>query len=357
MFVMEEEEDIKMLLVKYITGQATIDEIILIKRWLNAHPENEQYFAQLYDAWQSTLVLTPNIVDTDKAYQLFVDKTTLKKSLPKAGKKPIAVAVALMVIILFTFLFKRSSETASNIRLKQLTAEQGSIRKVVLKDGTIVWLNSGTTLKYGVDFGKTTRTVFLEGEAFFEIAPGKKDVPFIVNAKNYIIRDIGTRFNLKAYPNDLFFETSVVSGEVSIENKEHKDNTDLNRIYIKQKQALRIWNAPPPQTGNLNAPPIKKYNEIQITQFTPDKELNYTGWKDNLLVFDGNTLQELSRVLERKYDVKININSADLRDIKYSGSFKNVKSIDRVLAIIKENTPIAYSISDNVITISRDKLK
>lgn len=354
---MEEDDDIKMLLVKYITRQATIDEIIEIKRWLNAHPENEQYFAQLYDAWQSTLVLTPNLVDTDKAYKLFAAKTTLSKPLPKAGKKRIAVAVILVLIALFTFFFTRSFEPVRKIRLNQLTAAQGDTRKIILKDGTIVWLNSGTTLKYDDDFGKITRTVFLDGEAFFEIAPGKKNVPFIVNAKNYVIRDVGTRFNLKAYADDPFFETSVVSGEVSIENKRHKDNSDLNRIYIKQKQALRIWNAPPRNSESANALPVTNYNEIQITQFTPDKEDNYTGWKDNLLVFDGNTLGELARVLARKYDVKINISSADLRDIKYSGSFKNVKNITKILAIIKENTPITYSISDNIITISRDKLK
>lgn len=350
---MDEEEDIKALLVKYITKQATNNEIIIIKHWLNAHPENEQYFAQLYEAWQNTLVLTPHIIDTDKAYKSFLAKITPEATPNKKNKKWLAVAIAALIVIAFTVLFKRNN-VVNNAALQQLTAKQGAIRKVILKDGTIVWLNSGTTLKYGNDFGKTTRTVYLEGEAFFEIAPGNKKVPFIVNAKNYIIRDIGTRFNLKAYTDDPFFETSVVSGEVSIENKEHKDNTDLNRIYIKQKQALRIWTKSRPSENGLKALPVKNYNEIQITQFTPDKEDSYTGWKDNLLVFDGITLQEISRVLERKYNVEINISGTDLQNIKYSGSFKNVKSIEKVLAIIIENTPITYSISGDSITINRN---
>lgn len=350
---MEEEEEIKVLLVKYITRQANNDEISIIKHWLNAHPENEQYFAQLYEAWQNTLVLNPNSIDTDSAYKSFVAKITPNDPPRKKDRRWLAITVAVLAVVVFTVLFKRETSAVNGDTLKQLTAEQGNIRKITLKDGTVVWLNAGTTLSYGNDFGIKTRTVYLEGEAYFEIAPGKKDVPFLVNAKNYLIRDIGTRFNLKAYPDDPFFETSVVNGEVSIENKEHKDNTDLNRIYIKQKQALRIWNTARQDGSNLNAVPTKNYNEIQITQFTPEKEDNYTGWKDNLLVFDGNTLQEISRVLERRYDVEIKISSTDLQSIKYSGSFKNVKSIDKVLAIIKENTPISYSISGDSITISR----
>lgn len=353
---MKDDEEIKMLLVKYITRQANDDETALIKQWVSAHPENEQYFAQLYEAWQNSLVLQHNGIDTDKAYQQFVNKIGGDNQREKKIYKT-WLAVAAMIVAVLTAAFLLKNNRAYVAPLNQLAAKPGNIRKVTLTDGTIVWLNSGSTLKFGEDFGKTNRRVYLEGEGFFEIAPGKKNIPFIVNTKNYLIRDIGTRFNLKAYPNDSFFETSVVNGEVSIEDKEHKDNA-MNRIYIKQKQTLRIWNRRSGQVGELqggNNTPEKNYNEIQITQFTPDKEANYTGWKDNLLVFDSNTLHDISKVLERRYDVKINISDTVLHNIKYSGNFKNVESIDKVLDIIKQNTPISYSKSGNIITITKEK--
>lgn len=353
---MNDDEEIKMLLVKYITRQANDDETAFIKQWVTAHPENEQYFAQLYEAWQNSLLLDHNAIDTDKAYRLFASKISdNRQPAKKAYKARLAVAAVVAVIVTATFLLKNNQ--ADVAPLNQLAAKPGNIRKVTLTDGTVVWLNSGSTLKYSEDFGKKNRRVYLEGEGFFEIAPGKKNIPFIVNTKNYLIRDIGTRFNLKAYPNDSFFETSVVNGEVSIEDKEHKDNA-MNRIYIKQKQTLRIWNRRSEQAEALNGfnnAPVKSYNEIQITQFTSDKEANYIGWKDNLLVFDSNTLRDISKVLERRYDVKINISDTVLHNIKYSGNFKNVASIDKVLDIIKQNTPISYSKSGNIITITKEK--
>jgi transmembrane sensor len=346
------EEDIKMLLVKYITKQANNEETIIVKNWVNAHPENEQYFADVYEAWQNSLLLNNNEVDSARAYKIFLNRTGYREPRIKNNKKWFAVAASVVaLIVLFTALFKANTTTPP--RLNQLAVMQGKISKLTLTDGTVVWLNSGSILKYGTDFGKTTRTVYLEGEGFFDIAPGKKDVPFIVHTKNYTIRDIGTRFNLKAYPNDPFFETSVVSGEVSIEDKGQKDNA-TNRIYIKQKQTLRIWKRS--NTNGLegfNNTPAKSYNDIQITQFTPDKENKYIGWKDNMLVFDSNTLQEISRVLERRYDVKINVSDTLAHDIKYSGNFKNVESVYKVLDIIKQNTPIAYYKSGNAITITR----
>ncbi|AMR31551.1 hypothetical protein A0256_08985 [Mucilaginibacter sp. PAMC 26640] len=357
---MEEEEYIKMLLVKYITKQTTDEEKEVVKNWVNAHPENEQYFAQLYEAWQLSLLTKPHgIVDTKKAYQLFLSKTNLQPSKGKAVKIWLAVALSVAAMLIVTLLpFKNNTPFKATVN--QLAAVPGQISKITLTDGSVVWLNSGSVLKYGADFGKTTRTVYLEGEGFFEIAPGKKDIPFLVHTKNYIVRDIGTRFNLKAYPNDPYFETAVVNGEISIEDKGQKANA-TNRMHIKQKQTLRIWNHgtnnEPGLTG-INNMPVKRYNEIQITEFAPDKTDNYIGWKDNLLVFDSNTMDEIARVLERRYNVKISIADTTLRAIRYSGNFKNVKSIDRVLNIIKQNTPISYSAtSTGIITIIKDKTK
>ena len=79
----------------------------------------------------------------------------------------------------------------------------------------------------------------------------------------------------------------------------------------------------------------------------------YDGWRDDLLIFDGNTLDEIARVLERRYDVKISISSTELQNIRYSGSFKSVPDIDKVLHLIKENTPISYTIEGQNVTITK----
>jgi transmembrane sensor len=345
-----DNNDIKLLLIKYITNQANEAEAREVKHWIGLHPENELYFIELYEAWQNMLYLKPETIDEEKAYQLFSDKVApQKRSIRASGwlKYAAVVFIALASVLL---IFRHPAHNDSN---RQVIAKNGSVKKIILTDGTIVWLNAGSTLKYDAGFGKTNRTVYLEGEAFFDIGHPNKSIPFLVNTKNYVIRDIGTMFNLKAYPNDPFFETTVVKGEVAVEGNSETNPHDVNRIYVKPQQLLRIYYHPEKNDRKETAQPADTYNEVQVSQIDAAKMDVYEGWKDDLLVFDGNTLSEISRVLERRYNVQITLNDEQLQNIRYSGSFKNVPDIDKVLSIIKQNTPINYTIDGQKVTITK----
>jgi len=351
-------EEIKLLLVKYITREADENEIDQVRQWVSAHSENEQYFAQLYETWQNMLYLKPEVVDEEKAFDKFSaanipqPQETKYRQLYRWTK---VAAVVTLFGVLSVLLIKHYSQNIQSIRL--VTVNKGGIKKIALTDGTIVWLNAGSKLNYNTDFGKKNRTVYLEGEAFFEIAPGKKTIPFIVNTKNYTIRDIGTKFNLKAYPTDSFFETTVVKGEVSVEGNVDNNAREMSRIYVKPRQVLRIY-YPQPKEKYTYKPDdtrdLKNLNEIQVIQIDSARINQYDGWKEDLLVFDGNTLNDISKVLERRYNVKIVMNDADLQNIRYSGSFKSINSIDKVLSLIKSNTAINYAITGNTITITKN---
>ncbi|WP_413670427.1 FecR family protein [Mucilaginibacter sp. Mucisp86] len=348
-----DNEEVKLLLVKYITGEATAQELEQVKQWISAHPENEQYFAQLYETWHNMLYLQPAVVNKENAYNKLSAEIEPKQPLRYArlitwGKA--AAAIALLAAVTVT-LYNRYSKNVESVR--QIAANPGAIKKIVLSDGTQVWLNAGSKLNYTADFGKTTRTVYLEGEAFFDIAPGKKEVPFIVNTKNYTIRDIGTKFNLKAYASDPFFETTVVKGEVSVEGNVDNNAHEMSRIYVKPRQVLRIYYHPKKENYSYTTPDPKSLNEIQVSEIDSAKLDRYDGWKENLLVFDGTTLSEIAKVLQRRYNVIIIITDNEIGNIRYSGSFKNVSDIEKVLAIIKGNTPISYLKNGNVINITK----
>ncbi|QEM07533.1 FecR family protein [Mucilaginibacter rubeus] len=349
-----DNEEVKLLLVKYITGEATLQELEQVKQWISAHPENEQYFVQLYETWHNMLYLQPAVVNKDNAYNKL--STGMEPAEPSRYARliswgKVAAAVALLAAVTVT-LYNRYSKNAESVR--QIAANPGAIKKIVLSDGTQVWLNADSKLNYTADFGKITRTVYLEGEAFFDIAPGKKEVPFIVNTKNYTIRDIGTKFNLKAYASDPFFETTVVKGEVSVEGNIENNAHEMSRIYVKPRQVLRIYYHPKKENYSYTTPDPKSLNEIQVSEIDSAKLDRYDGWKENLLVFDGATLSEIAKVLERRYNVTINMTDAELSGIRYSGSFKNIQSIEKVLAIIKANTAINYSINGNTVNITRN---
>ena len=350
-----DNEEIKLLLVKYITREADESEIDQVRNWINAHPENAQYFAQLYETWQNMLHLKPGVVDEEKAFNKFssliIPQETKYRQLYRWSK---IAAVVVLFGILSALLIGHYAQNVQSIR--QVSVNNGGIKKVVLSDGTLIWLNAGSKLSYNTDFGKKNRTVYLEGEAFFEIAAGKKTIPFIVNTKNYTIRDIGTKFNLKAYLNDQFLETTVVKGEVSVEGNVDSDTREMSRIYVKPQQVLRIYYQQQKEKyayKPADVQELKNLNEIQMLQIDSARMDKYDGWKENLLVFDGNTLDEISKVLERRYNVKINMDDASLKNIRYSGSFKNVATIDKVLDLIKGNTDISYSISGNTVNITK----
>ncbi len=345
-----ENELLKTLLVKYITGEADDTEVQKIKHWLSLHPENEQYFIELYEAWQNMLLLEPELINTEKAYQAFLTKVTPEKKTIRLwspyGK--IAAAIMVGVLTLTFFLSKTNNKTEPTYQIVE--AKKGTTLRLTLADSTIVYLNSGSKLRYETTFGKKNRNVYLDGEAFFDIGHKVKNMPFIVYAKNYVIRDIGTKFNLKAYANDAAFETTVIKGEVSVEGKADNTAQETNRIYLKPHQILKIY-APAKDERTLKQTP---FNEVQVALIDSTKLQIYDGWKDNLLVFEGSTLSEIAKILERRYDVTISIDNQELQNLKYSGSFKNVADINKVLQIIQENTPISYTIKGQMITITKN---
>jgi transmembrane sensor len=345
-----DNDDIKLSLVRYITNQASEAEAKEVKHWMNLHPENALYFIELYEAWQNMLLVKPEVIDEEKAYQLFLSKTEKQKRVTPWPKLLKIAAVLCLFVLSGVWMVRHYSK--AGLTANSVIAQNGSVKKMVLSDGTIVWLNAGSSIRYDDNFGKTNRNVYLEGEAFFDIGHPNKNVPFLVTTKNYTIRDIGTKFNLKAYPNDPFFETTVVKGEVAVES--NTDNShDANRIYVKPHQVLKIFYKPEKDNSKTATQLPNNYNEVQVSQVDSAKINIYDGWRDDLLIFNGNTLDEIARVLERRYDVKISISSTELQNIRYSGSFKSVPDIEKVLHLIKENTPISYTVEGQNVTITK----
>jgi len=346
------KDDIQSLLVKYISNEASPAESDMVRTWINLHPENELYFIELNNAWHEALAAKINGIDEEAAYEQFKAKTQSTK-VTSASKWYKLTVLLILPFILAVVVFKLA--TNQSVKKIQLSARNGSIKKLLLPDGTLVWLNSGSTINYDVNFGKTNRIVFLTGEALFDVGHRITSFPFLVKTRNYTIKDVGTQFNLKAYADDPFFETTVLKGEVSVEDNDINTKQNINRMFIKPKQVLKIfYNS---NTANKSVKSTSRlppdFNEVQITDIDSAKLKIYDGWKDNLLYFDGSRLDEIARVLERKYDVTIRITDSSLREIKYSGNFNNIAAVSRVLDIIKQNTPLSYAVNGKQITITK----
>ncbi|MBN2814078.1 MAG: FecR family protein, partial [Bacteroidales bacterium] len=225
----------------------------------------------------------------------------------------------------------------------------GEKKEITLPDNTKVWLNSGTLLQYPSNYGKVNREVVLQGEAYFNVTRDESKT-FIVKADNIIIKVLGTSFNVNCYHEQKTVETTVVSGVVSLESNidsPEKSIVILNKsekaTYLKNENRIIIDDTSNDIAMGIEANPLA-IKKIILGEETMNAVI---GWKDQDLVFDNETLEEMALKLRRWYNVSIVIKDEHLKQYRYKGRFKDVKSIFQVLEVVKLTTPITYEYNEN----------
>lgn len=200
-----------------------------------------------------------------------------------------------------------------------------------LSDGTLVHLNSGTTLRYPVKFiAGENRQVFLEGEAFFDVAKDKKH-SFIVNADKLNVRVLGTHFNVSNYPEDESTDVVLVEGSVGMYRSNEAFNADLNTILK------------PGYKGSFDRESDKILTKPVLTDI-------YTSWINGGLTFRNMTFKNIITKLERRYNVTIINKNEKLANEKFNASFKE-ESIEKVMSYFNDIHGINYTIKNNQILI------
>jgi len=203
--------------------------------------------------------------------------------------------------------------------------------RLQLSDGTFVHLNSGTTLKYPVKFiTGENRQVFLDGEAFFDVAKDKKH-PFIVNADELNVRVLGTHFNVSNYPEDAATDVVLVEGSVGM----YESHTEFD---VAKNTILK-----PGIKGSFNKGNAKISTKPVITDI-------YTSWIDGGLTFRNMTFKNIITKLERRYNVTIINKNEKLANEKFNASFKE-ESIENVMSYFNDIHGIQYTIKNNQILI------
>lgn len=350
----------KVLITKYVTRQANEKEIAMAKHLIGSSELHEKFYLQIYETWQRSIYYKISFFDSEEAYSEFLNKSLHSKSargrILFMNLRNFSIAAILILICAVSLYFFNNHEVfkftqTSELSFTEIKVPKGIVRKLVLPDGTKVSVNSGSIIKYNTDFGKTSRAVYLNGEAYFDIAKG--DIPFILNTDNYTIRDIGTIFNVKAYSDDLSFETMVIEGEVQIEGKLTVDSDKSQKISVKKQQIFKLNYANDNKVENLSDTQLSDIVEVKVQKLNPSQLEEYTGWTEDLLVFEGKSFQEIIKIIERRYDVEIILEDTNLRHYEYSGSFGNINDVEKVLKIMKETTDIDYNKNGRVITISR----
>ena len=221
--------------------------------------------------------------------------------------------------------------TADKLVYNTLKIPYGKRFELQLSDGTILHLNSGTTLKYPVKFiAGENRQVFLDGEAFFDVTKDKTH-PFVVNADNLNVRVLGTHFNVSNYPEDNLTDVVLVEGSVGLYTANEKFNAEKNTILK------------PGFKGSFS----KINNQIKTKAVVTDV---YTAWIKGGLTFREMTFKDISKKLERHYNVTIVNQNAKLSNEKFNASFGD-EPIAKVLSYFNEIHGINYTLKNNEVLI------
>jgi transmembrane sensor len=228
----------------------------------------------------------------------------------------------------------RQASTGKSATMNEVVVPYGKKSQLVLADGTKVWLNAGSRMAFPSEFTGTQRTVFLEGEAYFEVDHNAAQ-PFVVNARELTVKVLGTRFNISAYTADETVETVLVEGKVSLSDNSSK--------AVSKKEVLLA-----PNQKAIFGKDSRQF-EVGIVS---DADL-YTAWVSGWFRFSQESLFSVLRKLERYYNVQFvcdrDFPSGDL----ISGKLDLKDSLEQVMMALADVAGIEYRINENNITISK----
>ncbi len=222
--------------------------------------------------------------------------------------------------------YNAENDNASKVEYNQLSIPRGGYYVLTLADGTKVWLNSESSLKYPTDFIGTERIVELTGEGYFEVAH-RKNQPFKVITNKQTVEVLGTHFNINAYDNEKVTTTTLLEGSVQIQ----KTNQPKNQPTILK----------PGQQALL------KNGELLVSEADVEASI---AWVNNYFIFNKEELGSIMRQLSRWYDVDV-ICPPDLEEKAFFGNISRSKNIKDVINIIEKTKDVHFKIEGRRITV------
>lgn len=312
------------LLHRLMAGSTTEEENRQLMEWFRQCVSKEEFFMLFDTAWQASPDEMPINIQERMYRRLNRKLDEEKKQARVVSLRPrfswkiwqrVAVACIIIVLSLINYNMndKRIQLSTQNFTV---SAEKGQRAFVTLPDSTKVWLNSDTKISYPADYGMEERNVSLEGEAYFEVAknPEKR---FIVKTKGMQVEALGTSFNINAYRDDDKIIASLFSGSVRV-------SYDDYMAILKPHESVKV---------DLLTHSFSQYKDENMQDIAL--------WRQNEITFDGESLEEITRIMNRLYNTTIYIKDESLKKECYIGTIRN-NSLENFIDIINLTTPVIY---------------
>jgi transmembrane sensor len=324
---MIKEDKIKKLISRYLSGETGNGEFTELKEWIESSKENFVFFQQCRNIWDNSANFEQEkMIDVSKSYQIIMKRVGIKSSISKIWKYWRNIAAILLIpliagnILYFIFMSEDISVAQEPI-YNEIFATFGTRSAIKLSDGSLLWLNSGSSLKYPEKFIGDNRKVFLSGEAYFEVESNPQK-PFIVETSSVSVKATGTKFNISGYKSDKEIDVTLVSGKVEVSMTD--DYNNQNKSELSENQHLSF-----------------NRNEGTSSIITEDT-YRYISWKDGKLIFRDEPLSYVVKKLGQIFNVDIELRGEELQNYTYRATFQN-ESLEEILKLLKISSPVDYT--------------
>ena len=331
-----QRERIMTLLARKLAKEITEEELSELETLMQLYPDSLYYEETLA---QVHFKKDPE-PDAERAFERHLLKYTsdfnevaTEESLPEKRWWPrLAIAASLLFIAAFSWYFMAQPGPRLANPDTTVTCGKDTRKKLMLPDGTSVWLNANSRLEYDQDlFANNNRQVRLFGEAFFDVAKDKKH-PFIIYTEKISIKVLGTAFNVKAYPEDNKTEATLLRGmiELSINNEPEQ------HLILRPSEKFALTQS---KTDEFrSALVIEQLKPISISDKIYYEE---TSWLDNKLIFKDNAFEELMPKLEKWYNIQFKVANPQVRDYHFSGMLDK-ETIEEALTAMQLVRPFKF---------------
>lgn len=340
-----------------------------LKELMIKNPEWQEEYDILSKFWHGSGELSLDI-DMDEAYKRIIPRLDIGKNasfktrtIKRAGRiRIISIAASILLLISFTgitvFLTTYHKRKAQNdIQWVYFSTGHSEKAKLTLSDGTKVWLNVNSTLKYPTAFTGKCREVFLIGEATFEVKHHPSH-QFQVITRNMIVKDIGTIFDVQAYPDHRIEEATLIHGSIEVFVK----NTKINRKMDKPEETAIVNNIHDEGSlnNNIDVKPQMAFiprSLITIVQKERKEKIDSMSQHDLIhqrqqqMVFNNESFLSLAQQLEIRYGVVIQITNEKVESYRFTGIFTH-ENLEEALKALQLTEKFTYTIHGNFVIIN-----
>ena len=341
------------LAAKFLTNSLTDDEKLAWDDLL----ETDRVFYLEFQTVEAQWYAAENLhtVDSHADWKLVLEKIRKGKSsyAQQTSRTWLKYAAAILLVVCLAgsvvWFFRPHNAPMQTVASRtRIEAPAGSKTFVTLPDGSTVWLNAGSKLSFDNAFSNNNRDLELVGEAFFDVV--KSDIPFTVHTQAYDIAVLGTAFNVSAYPEDPEFVTTLVRGSLKVIRNASSGSKE--EILLKPNEQVRLANQP--KQKEEPSSPVPAPSKEKLVVETVADVVKETAWKDEWLVMQGESLEALSRRMERLYNIKIKFEEEGLKSYRYTGRIRQL-SLEQVLKALALTSPVDFTVDEQTVVFSENK--